>query len=108
MFFTSIIPAKEDPEIIVNKIRLNARRKIFLYPMHASEKILDNYIKKQYKTNLKLLCLYVALKAKYNTNMNGEVVVTFIEKKWDEIASLITYGTGKIPGSNILKFALTA
>ena len=106
MFFVTKIKDGTDPHTVATKIQINARRRIFLFPMRASEVQLDKYIRQKFKTSLKLLCLQLALKANYNTNTKDEVIVTFVDKKFDDLASLITYGTGKIPGSKILKFAL--
>jgi hypothetical protein len=38
-------------------------------------------------------------------NMSNEIIVTFPSKKIDRLASIITYGTGKIQGCSILQDA---
>ena len=45
------------------------------------------------------------LRAKVSQGQPNEILITFIDRRLDRLASLITYGTGKIPGSNILKEA---
>lgn len=76
------------------------------YPLKASEQILDNYIKQQYKTSLKNLCIKLLLSLTYHADDEGNLVLIFKDPKDDALAQLVTYGNGAIPGSNILKTAL--
>ena len=77
------------------------------YPLHASELVLDQYMQQQYKTTLKNMCVKLLLKLTYYKNDLGELVLLFKDPKYDQIARLITYGNGAIPGSKILKIALS-
>jgi hypothetical protein len=47
----------------------------------------------------------VIANCKIQKNNNNEVIVTFPSKKIDQIASIITYGNGKIQGCPILQEA---
>ena len=76
------------------------------YPLNAAEQILDTFIQQQYKKSLKDLCIELLLKLTFYKNDSGDLVLLFKEKKYDTIASLITYGNGAIQGSQVLKVAL--
>ena len=76
------------------------------YPMHASDLILDNYIRQQYKTSLKNLCIKLLLSLTFHVDNRGNLILLFKDQKHDKIARLITYGNGVIPGSRILQIAL--
>ena len=85
---------------------VNAYYIIQNYPMHASDIIMDQYIKQRYKTSLKNLCIKLLLSLTFYENQEGSLVLLFKSRTDDEIASLITYGNGAIPGSKILQTAL--
>ncbi len=94
----------------VSKINLihtkfNARTFVLLCTKSTTDKILDNYLIKNYKLPLVAACLRIIDKASYNLNSDGDLLITFTDKKIDKLASLITFGTGKVQGSNILKLA---
>ncbi len=89
------------------KVFIIARRRILLYPQKTNEKLLDKYIKENYNSKLKFICLKILMNATISTNTDNEVVVTMANKQLDKIASLISYGIGKVPGSNILKYAFS-
>lgn len=76
------------------------------YPLHASERALDNYIQQQYKTSLKNMCVKLLLSLTYYTDNDKNLVLLFKDPKYDKIAQLITYGNGAILGSKILQIAL--
>lgn len=84
-----------------------ARRKILLYPKKTNEKLLDRYIKEQYNSRLIFVCLKILSNATFSLNNKNEIIITVVDKRLAKLASLITYGTGKVPGSNILKFAFS-
>jgi hypothetical protein len=76
------------------------------YPLHASELVLDNFIKQQYNTTLKNLCIKLLLNLTFYKDKTGGLILMFKDPKYDNIASLITYGNGAIRGSRILQDAL--
>jgi hypothetical protein len=47
----------------------------------------------------------VVANCKIQKNQNNEIIITFPAKKIDRLASIITYGTGKIQGCSILQDA---
>lgn len=76
------------------------------YSLRPAELLLDNFIKHQYKTSLKDMCIKLLLNLTFYTDKDNNLVLLFKDQKYDKIAQLITYGNGAIPGSNILKIAL--
>lgn len=85
---------------------LNAYFLIKHYPMHASDLILEQFIKQQYKTTLKDLCIKLLLSLTFHKDNEGNLILLFKDPKSDLIARLVTYGNGAIPGSKILQIAL--
>lgn len=77
------------------------------YPMHASDIILDRFIQQQYKTSLKDMCIKLLLSLSFCKDDEDNLVLLFKDPRYDKIARLITYGNGAIPGSKILKVALS-
>lgn len=73
--------------------------------MNAQDMIMDKYLKDNLNISLKSACLALIRKAKYLNNEDGDVFMTFEEKKYEDLARLITFGNGKILGSTLLKDA---
>ena len=86
---------------------LNAYFAIQKYPLKASDTLMDQYIQQQYKISLKNMCIKLLLNLTFYEDNSGDLVLMFKNKQYDTIASLITYGNGAIPGSKILKVALS-
>jgi hypothetical protein len=107
MFFS----IKNKRKLAIEQLRtttlLNAYYIIQKYPLHASDLALDRYIQQQYKTSLKDLCVKLLLNMTFYEDKEGNLVLLFKNTKYDKLARLITYGNGAIPGSCILKLALT-
>jgi hypothetical protein len=74
--------------------------------MGAADILMDRYVQQQYKMSLKNLCVKLLLNLTFYEDNAGNLVLLFKDNKYDNIASLITYGNGAIPGSKILKIAL--
>ena len=106
MFFT-IKTKYTSPEHLRTSTLLDAYFIIKNYPLHASEILLDRYIQQKYKVSLKDMCINLLLKLNFSSDAEGNLILVFKERKYDDIASLITYGNGAIPGSNILRLALS-
>ena len=86
---------------------LNAYFIIQKYPLKASDTLMDNYIQQQYRTSSKNLCVKLLLDLTLYEDESGNLVLLFKNPKSDAIARLVTYGNGAIPGSKILRVALT-
>ena len=104
MFFTVSSP-------IVNKYKNNiwilqgAKLSVSLYHITPAQLKLNSYLWKHYGLNIRSASLLVLANCKLLKNSCNEVIVIFPSKKIDQLASLITYGNGKIQGCNILKNA---
>ena len=92
------------------QLKTNTLLKAYLiidkYPLHASERLLDQYLVQQYKSSLKNICVKLLLNLTFHVDKENNLVMVFKDKKHDRLAQLITYGTGVIPGSRILQIAL--
>ena len=87
---------------------LNAYFIIKNYPMHAADLALDQFIQQQYDTTLKNMCVKLLLSLSFCKDNEGNLVLLFKDPRYDKLARLITYGNGAIPGSKILKTALSS
>lgn len=94
----------------VEQLRTNTLMKAYYlvqkYPLHASELILDRFIRQQYKVSLKNMCIKLLLSLTFYVDESNNLVLLFKNPKYDQIARLITYGNGAIQGSKILQLAL--
>ena len=107
MFFTVNNKRYLSTEQLRTNTLLDAYFIIKNYPMLASDTILDNFIQQQYNTSLKNMCIKLLLSLTFHTDDSGNLVLMFKDNRYDKIASLITYGNGAIPGSKILRIALS-
>lgn len=82
-----------------------ARRKIRLYKTGANEIGLNKYFYTNYKCSLKTMCIHILFKCKFMINNNNEVIVKIPDRQLDNLATFITFGNGRLQGSNILKDA---
>ena len=76
------------------------------YPLRAADILMDNYIQQQHGMSLKNTCVELLLNLTYYRDNDGNLIMLFKNRKYDQLASLITYGNGAIPGSKILQTAL--
>ena len=107
-----IFTIKNDHFMSIDNLRTNALLTAYYviknYSFHASELVLDKYIKQQYKVSLKDMCIKLLLSLTFYKNNDGDLVLLFKDTKYDKIAQLITYGNGIIRGSQILSIALNS
>jgi hypothetical protein len=106
MFFKIKNNKYQSADQLKTNTMLNAYFIIKKYPIHATEVAMDNYIQQQYKTTLKNMCIKLLLSMSFYTDDEGDLILLFKDPKYDQIAQLITYGNGAIPGSRILQIAL--
>ena len=92
-------------ELVKSKIIWSAYRTVITFPKRSTEKLLEEYLKEHYKTLLLPTCLKLIQSAKISYNSTNTFIITFPTKELNELARIITYGTGKILGSPILKVA---
>ena len=108
MFFSIPNKRRVSQEHLRTSTLLKAYYIIQKYPIHAADKILDDFIQQQYKISLKNMCIKLMLSLSFYEDNDGNLVLLFKDPKDDKIARLITYGNGAIPGSKILQIALNS
>lgn len=82
-----------------------AQLSVNMYKTTPAQRKLNSYLWENYGLNIRAASLLVIANCKLLKNNCNEVIVIFPSKKIDKLASLITYGNGKIHGCNILKEA---
>ena len=107
MLFTIKNYTKTNIDYLRTNTLLAAYDTIQSFPMRGAEIILDEYLKKQYKTSLKDACVDLLLHMTFYANNDGDLVLLFKNKKYDNLAQLITFGNGTIKGSQILQEAFS-
>lgn len=95
----------DNPALTKLYIKLDAPFYLIKYPKKVNEQLLDKYLRENYKKQLIPVCLQIINSMKFSINKK-ELIITIPNKELSELANLITFGTGKIPGSKILKFAI--
>ena len=106
MFFQVTNKKYLSPEYLRTSTLMDAYYIIQNYPLHASDLLLDKFIQQQYKVSLKDLCIKLLLNLTFYKDNDGNLIMMFKDPKFDNLASLVTYGNGVIPGSRILQIAL--
>ena len=73
------------------------------YNFGATEKALDKFLNDKYKISLHEACILLINNIKQTTNLSSNTLIITFKTNWlDKLASIITYGNGKLQGSNIL------
>lgn len=108
MFFTITKKSNTNYDTLRTKALMRAFYIIKKYPLNTHEKKLDEYLQYYYKSTLKDMCIKLILSISHYEDDEGNIVLIFKDLKHDQMARLITYGTGVVSGSNILKKALNS
>ena len=95
----------ENADTAIKKAKFTAYRFVLLYRKAATEQQLDKYLLEKYHTPLITACINIIMHSKYSLNYQGDIIINPVSKKLDELASIITFGTGKLQGSKILRYA---
>ena len=107
MFFTIKTDSKQLVSIMKLKTLVRARSLISLYPMRGSEVLLNNYLIENCELTLKNACLLLLANLQFSIGEENEIIMFFKNDMYDKLAQTITYGIDNIPGSQILKVALS-
>jgi hypothetical protein len=106
MFF--IVQSSEPrTDLVIYRAKRRARLTLALYPMGTTETLLSRYLEKQFGMSLQIACRRILANTVYVLNMRQEIIVTISDPNLNHIAKIITYGTGSLMGSNILRDMLT-
>lgn len=89
-----------------NLIKRDALKKLVYFPSNrVTESLLNDYLKQNYHIDLwtacRLIIVYCVIE---KGKTNDTYLVTLPNPYWDNIARIITFGTGKLKGSQILRF----
>lgn len=106
MFF-KIKSTSPDTDLVIYRSRRQARLKLTLHRFGPSELLLSRYLQEQYGITLRAACIQIIQGAQFHVNFERDIIVTIPDKQLNDIAKIITYGTGIITGSRILKNILT-
>lgn len=87
------------------KILRNAKLIIMAHTLTAGETRLNDRLLHERGIGLKNACLYLLAKCRISRNYDKEMIITFPNNDDDELAAFITYGDGRVKGSNLLKDA---
>ena len=85
--------------------KIIALQRLRYFPINTTEKILDEYLKTNFKISLMQAC-YLIISACKIEEEKDTLVVSMLNTKLDNIARIITFGTGKVLGSRIIPFIL--
>lgn len=103
MFYSFEIPNNISIDVLKYDLKRRAKLNIFACSLNADELIIDKYLKEKYKLGLKeLLYKLIIYKATYMNDTNA-LVIKWLNPEDDKLARLISYGTEKFKGSNILR-----
>ena len=106
MFF-KIQSSTPDADLAIYRSRRQARLKLTLHRLGPSELLLSRYLQEQYGMTLKAACIQILQNAQFHVNFRQEIIVTIPNPELNKLAKIITYGTGTVAGSRILKNILT-
>jgi hypothetical protein len=90
-------------DLAIYRTKRQARLNLTLYPMGVTETLLSRFLQENYNITLKSACLAILQNARYNLNIDQDLIITIPDPELNAIAKLITYGNGKLLGSHILK-----
>lgn len=87
-------------------IKADALRKLAYFPDNRiTEQLLDKYLKQTYGIDLWTACRCIIIYCNIEKNKAADsYLITLANPYWDTIARIITFGTGKLKGSQILRF----
>jgi hypothetical protein len=81
-----------------------ALKKLIYFKWGATEIALDRYLKQQFKLSLGMACRLIIINSKISVGKLNTYTVSTIHPYWEKLSRIITFGTGQIKGSQILKF----
>lgn len=90
------------PNYFKAKLLQQAKIRILAYRIGPTELKLDAYLKKQCEAGLKAVCLFLASRAQVDSTDPENVIIFFNNPLYEQMAKLITFGTGVVLGSHIL------
>lgn len=90
-------------DLAIYRAKRTARIRLALFRLGPAEVLLSRYLLENHNLTLQQACINILQNARFNLNIKREIIVTIPDPELNNLAKLITYGTGKIQGSKILK-----
>ena len=90
-------------DLTIYRAKKQARLKLALYRMGLAETLISRYLQENYNMTLKTACMAIIQNARYDLNIERDLIITIPDPELNKIAKLITYGTGVLAGSHILR-----
>lgn len=81
--------------------------RVLAYTFGATEEELSEYLKKRHNLTLHEACRKIIYDLSFTYNDDGDAIATIQKRDTDDLAKIITYGTGTICGSRILRDCLS-
>jgi hypothetical protein len=106
MFFR-VKSSSPDVDLAIYRAKRKAMLALTLYKFGVTEVLLSRYLQEKYNIPLRKACLLILQNSTYHINFKQEIIVTIKEPKLNELANIITFGTGRLMGSDILKVMLS-
>ena len=85
------------------RARRQARMQLALYKYTTADIKLDSYLQHTYNITLREACKKIIYNATFSLNLQQEIIVTITDPELNHLARIITYGTGKLLGSKIIR-----
>lgn len=102
MFFR-VKSTSPEADLAIYRMKKHAKLRLMLYQMGPAELLISRFLQENYNLTLKSACLQILQDARYNLNIEQDLIITIPDPELNNIAKLITYGNGKIAGSKILR-----
>jgi len=90
-------------DLAIYRTKRQAYLKLALFRFGITETLLSRYLQENYNMTLKVACKAILQNAQYNLNLDQDLIITIPDPELNKIAKLITYGTGRLAGSHILR-----
>ena len=97
MVFRVSKPGNINSELFKSFLISDAIGRVIGYKISTNEILLNRYCLDKYDIGLKPICKKLILNAKVMVGEN-DIVISWADDKLDKLASLITYGNGKLQG----------
>jgi hypothetical protein len=90
-------------DLAIYRTKRQARLRLTLFRKGVTETLLSRFLQENYNMTLQSACLAILQNARYNLNIEQDLIITIPDPELNHIAKLITYGNGRLAGSQILR-----
>lgn len=96
---------KFDRKSLINLVKQSALYYIAREVLLGDATVMNEYLVANYKKDLKTICTELINSANYTKMSDTTILVFWLAPQDNKMASLITYGVGKVKGCNTLRNA---